>query len=77
MGDQPVSLQKKRSPGAAGSMGGRFEEFQNKDDGWRRWEDCWTVERVNLEGIELGADSSKTVMDDGECSLAFVSYIGI
>jgi hypothetical protein len=72
-----VSLQKKRSPGTAGPMGRRVEEFQNKDDGRRRWEDCWTVVRANLEEIEVGADSSKTTMDDGECSLELVSYIGI
>jgi hypothetical protein len=64
-----VSLQEKRSPGTAGSRGPRFEEFQNKD--------CPTVARANLEGIEVGADSSKIAKEDGECSLGFVSYIGI
>ena len=66
-----MSLQEKRSPGTAGSRGPRFEEFQNKDDGW---EDCRTVARANLEAIEVGPDSAK---EDGECSLGFVSYIGI
>ena len=37
--------------------------------------DCPTVARANLEGIEVGPDSSKIANEVGECSLGFLSYI--